>query len=84
MKKILISLLLSFWSIYSAPMVDVTDKELKLSDCYLEVEKIKREHIYQYTILVKGRYILLKKTPVISKKISTAIELHTSTFKYIQ
>ena len=79
MKKIVLYLLLSFWYAYAAPMVTVTDKELKKSICYLKLEKIKREHIYRYTVLVKGRYFLLKKTPFLSNKISTAIELHTDT-----
>lgn len=82
MKKIVVSFLLSFWYMYAAPMVTVTDKELKKSTCYLKVEKIKREHTYRYTILVKGRYFLLKKTPYLSNKISAAIELQTDTSRH--
>ena len=82
MKSIVVSLLLSLWCAHAAPMVTVTDEELKLSTCYLKVEHIKREYTYQYTILVKNRYFLLKKTPFLSNKISMAIELHTDAPKY--
>jgi len=75
-----ISLMIGVFSYGAEPLVSVAEKELEKSKHFLKLEKIRREHIYDYTKMVKARYLLTKKTPFLSDKISNGLTLKASAY----
>jgi len=61
----------------AAPMIDVAQKELKWSQHCLKLEKIQKVYLYQYTKMVKARYLLSKSFPFVSKNIFGGMEMVT-------